>query len=162
MTLLPALRGAEEASERPPLVERVADGFAQGALGQVLRLLRLEPGVERFHRSAAPVAPEHEVLGRAEDVHLGRELLDLVHLEDEVERVFRLRSALERVEQVPTKVGDAADALPALGYRHLVVAGVAVGDEEALGPAQDGHRGLAGPARAVTVGDEVLARLVLR
>lgn len=35
-------------------------------------------------------------------------------------------------------MGDAADALPALGYRHLVVAGVAVGDEEALGPAQDG------------------------
>ena len=43
--------------------------------------------------------PERQVLGRAEDVHLGRELLDLVDLEDEGERLLRLRGNLERVEK---------------------------------------------------------------
>jgi hypothetical protein len=77
----------------------------------------------------------------AHEAHLLRQRLDAIDLGDEVECLVRFR-VLVLLEELPSRVSDAAGARAAAGLRDRVVASVFIDDESALRRAEDLRRDL--------------------
>jgi len=117
----------EEDAELGPLRERVPDRDAQRTLRWMPRLLHVEPSLDGVADRPGPDFPKLQVCVSGKSALL-RLVLNAVQVGDEVEDLLRDRG----VEEVPTDVRVACGAATARNLLDVVVAAVAVDEEEAL------------------------------
>ncbi len=127
----------DEAREGRPLLEGVGIGLAQRTLGWEPRRLFFKPDVQSREDGGAVQLAQLAVGDGAHHVRVARLGLHSVELEDEVLGMARFGRGGQRVEELAAAMRPAADAHPALGPRHRVVAGVCVHHERTRGASQD-------------------------
>src|SRR6516162_3823724 len=123
-------------------------------------LLLIEPTFELSSNRAASLLPPFQVSIGAHDAALFGVVLYSVQLKDEFEAPPCFRCGGQRLVEVPSRMGVAADALPPVHAYHFVVSGIGIDDERAFGAAENLPRRFAASVRSKSVAMSFPAREV--
>jgi hypothetical protein len=127
---------AQEATERPTVVEQVSDRPAHSGGGLEGASVPVAPPEQPSEERPRALAAKRQVLRRTDDAGVLRVAFHDVDLADEVERLLRFRMLALLVDLSPC-MGDTSGSNAAAGPRDRVVAGVLVDDETSGRVAED-------------------------